>query len=1302
MLYTIKKSLIVLIVSLFIASCGGGGKSPVAALPSVSLESSDTEKLVDESITLTWSSSNATSCSASGSWSGSKSTSGSESVVVSNAGQLTYTLSCSGAGGSTSRSATVTGYQEFLGVSVDGYIRSADIFIDENDNFEADGNELATISGDDGSFELRYTDGNLVSLGGFDLDSGNLLDKLLLVNKLDSYVAFAAITPITTIMSFMETPGNIHASLGIDTSLDIAITDPVANMGDGSIYDYLYEKGNQATILVLALQNITNDLKETQDSSQDYFKAFTDALEASYAETEAKVDIESNAFITTVLDNVITSKTLEISDDNKSNTATALSALIPLIEVKGDTALNTALFNFATSTLQTDIKSIANGTAATEILSSYTSDIINYVATDQNVSADELTPNVIAVEDNATTDEDVTVEIAVLANDFYLSASPVSITVGAPSDGVASVTAGTVSYTPNANYFGSDSFEYTITQGDKSASTTVTVTITSVNDAPTFNNLLSEYSVAENLIDVTTVLVIDVEGDETSISVSGTDAASFQVSAGSVLSFVTAPDYETKVSYAATLTVTDGTDSAAQNITVSITDVNEPPVISSSTSFSAAENQTSIGSVSASDPESGAITFSLSGADASALSISSTGVLAFASAPNYESKNSYSTTVNVSDGSNLTAQDITLAVTDVNDAPVATPGSYYMNLLPKPETTGSITLLGTDEDGDVLTYSLVSNGSYGTASLSEATVTYTSSSSTQSISSESFTFKVNDGSVDSSEGTITISLKTDPLYKHQWHLNNTGQTNFATTAGTPGEDLNVDTAVVDGYTGAGVTIAVIDEGLEIAHEDLVANIVAGSWDFANSDTDPTNSANDGDHGTSVAGIAVAKGWNNIGGRGVAPNASLIGYNWLKNQTTSNQLQAWGSNPPVAVDVDINNMSYGSIGYGTDETTYALPSFLSSTYEDALKNGVDNLRGGKGAVYIKSSGNNFVTNATSDCGTDLSCAEATIDNNHTVPYIMVVGSLNGDGTKSSYSSPGSGLWASGFGGQYGYNSDNVVLAEGSTDTFKPAIMTTDQSGCTNGYVGSNGASFAYNAFQNNSGGNSENSSCNYTSTFNGTSSAAPTVAGVVALMLEANPELTWRDVKHIIATTADQILPSLSYTLIGVSQYEWETNSVGYKFHNWFGFGKVDAAEAVTTAKSYTANSRGAFVTTGHQSTGTINLAITRSGNTTSTITVTKPVDSNDVVEYVRVRIQLSHSIPKSIGLRLQSPDGTVVNIMQPYTNVGTNPSGTLFDIGVSALYGESLGGTWTLVANDYINDGTDGNLIKWGIEVYGN
>ena len=635
-------------------------------------------------------------------------------------------------------------------------------------------------------------------------------------------------------------------------------------------------------------------------------------------------------------------------------------------------------------------------------------------------------------------------------------------------------------------------------------------------------------------------------------------------------------------------------------------------------------------------------------------------------------------------------QSITVNITDVNEAPAASAASYNLNLLPQSQTSRTITLAGTDVDGDTLTYSIVSNGSYGTASLSGTTVTYQTSASTQSAQSESFTFKVNDGTVDSSAATISIDLRTDPLYQYQWHLNNTGQTNFASNAGTSGADLNVDTVISSGYTGNGVIVAVIDGGLEIAHEDLVDNIVTGSWDFVNSDQDPTGAGNVGRHGTSAAGLIAAKGWNNKGGRGVAPNASLIGYNYLESSTIGNQIKSWGIDPDVSVATDIFNMSYGT----TVDTGYTIPSYLDNDKKTALINGVSNLRGGKGAIYIQSSGNDYKTNATSDCGsTNFSCTELIADSRGAVPYIMQVGSLNAVGGISSYSTPGSGLWVSGFGGEYGNNASY-------TSSGKPAMMTVDLSGCTNGYVGSNGYT-QNNQFDNNSGDYSENSACNYTADFNGTSSSAPTVSGVVALMLEANPNLTWRDVKHILAGTADQV-GSASYTYGGVVQSEWETNTAGYKFHNWYGFGKVDAAEAVSNAASYTANSRGTFVKTNLTFSTTLNQSIVPSSTRTSAIPVTKPAGSNNFVEYVTVSVKFDHAVPKSVGIRLLSPGGTEVNIMQPFTTVTTNPSSVIFQIGVSSLYGEIIEGNWTIGLDDYVDDGVDGTFVYWGIEVYGN
>ena len=115
-----------------------------------------------------------------------------------------------------------------------------------------------------------------------------------------------------------------------------------------------------------------------------------------------------------------------------------------------------------------------------------------------------------------------------------------------------------------------------------------------------------------------------------------------------VLSFKEAPDYETKTSYSITLTLTDGTETVTKDITITITNVNDvAPEFTSEATFSAAENQTAIGTVTATDAEDDEVTFTISGDE---LAITTAGVLTFISAPDYETKSSYTATVTASDG----------------------------------------------------------------------------------------------------------------------------------------------------------------------------------------------------------------------------------------------------------------------------------------------------------------------------------------------------------------------------------------------------------------------------------------------------------------------------------------------------------------------------------------------------------------------------------------------------------------------------------------------------------------------------
>ena len=96
--------------------------------------------------------------------------------------------------------------------------------------------------------------------------------------------------------------------------------------------------------------------------------------------------------------------------------------------------------------------------------------------------------------------------------------------------------------------------------------------------------------------------------------------------------------------------------------------------------------------------------------------------------------------------------------------------------------------------------------------------------------------------------TTTESSTDDPLFTRQWHLLNNGQ-----LGGTVGEDCNVTPVWATGNKGDDVLVVVVDNGLQIAHHDLAANILAGqSYNYVDLSTDPSGA--DADHGTSVAGL----------------------------------------------------------------------------------------------------------------------------------------------------------------------------------------------------------------------------------------------------------------------------------------------------------------------------------------------------------------------------------------------------------------------------------------------------------------
>ena len=264
---------------------------------------------------------------------------------------------------------------------------------------------------------------------------------------------------------------------------------------------------------------------------------------------------------------------------------------------------------------------------------------------------------------------------------------------------------GVLTFNSAPDYETKTSYTATVTASDgtNSATQDITVNILDANDsAPVFTSSAG-FSAAENQKSIGTITTTDPDNDTVTYSLSGTDASSISINSSSgLLAFNSAPDYETKSSYSVTVTASDGTNSTAQTITVTITDVDDvAPVFTSNATFSAAENQTSIGTVTATDTDTddASITFSISGSE---LAITSGGVLTFASAPDYETKSSYSATVTASDGTNSSIQDITVSVTNVNEKPVITSASSFS----ADENQTDIGVITVEDDSDNLTFEL--------------------------------------------------------------------------------------------------------------------------------------------------------------------------------------------------------------------------------------------------------------------------------------------------------------------------------------------------------------------------------------------------------------------------------------------------------------------------------------------------------------------------------------------------------------------------------------------------------------------
>lgn len=483
-------------------------------------------------------------------------------------------------------------------------------------------------------------------------------------------------------------------------------------------------------------------------------------------------------------------------------------------------------------------------------------------------------------------------------------------------------------------------------------------------------------------------------------------------------------------------------------------------------------------------------------------------------------------------------------------------------------------------------------------------------------------------------------VPNDPFFPKQWHLLNTGQ-----RGGSAGADIRV-TNVWNSYRGAGVVVAVVDDGVAAAHPDLAGNVDDSlGIDVRDLDSDASPDPGEDWHGTAVAGLIAARAGNGLGGAGVAFESTLVPVRVLGGFSGDDEEAEALSYLPEAIQV--SNNSWGAEDDG--ETLGGAGKLVRAALEHGAKTG----RNGLGTIYVFAAGN----------GGELD-ENANYDTYGNSIYTIAVGAINDRGQRASYSEPGASL---------------AVVAPGGNDASRfQGITTTDLEG-EDGFNFTGAGSLAF----------PELDDLDFTENFSGTSAAAPIVSGVIALMLQANPGLGWRDVQEILLRTAAKVQ---------AADPQWFTNRAGFRFNPDFGAGLVDAGAAVQLAKSWS--------NLPLQATNMVdrpNLLLPIPTNSPAGIEVKFEVPAAQMrAEHVTVMTDILIGHRGTLALSLVSPSGIVAKLAAARSD--PNPDYNKYTFSSLYNWGENPSGTWTLRIADtglYPPRGPAAILRSARLQVYG-
>ncbi|WP_165937561.1 S8 family serine peptidase [Antarcticimicrobium sediminis] len=501
--------------------------------------------------------------------------------------------------------------------------------------------------------------------------------------------------------------------------------------------------------------------------------------------------------------------------------------------------------------------------------------------------------------------------------------------------------------------------------------------------------------------------------------------------------------------------------------------------------------------------------------------------------------------------------------------------------------------------------------------------------------------------------SIATFVPTDPLYPYQRHL----------------AALNGLETVWGDYTGAGVIVGVYDVSVDFHHQDLAGKEITGLFPLFRGERYAIDPNPNLTHGTGVAGLIAASA-NGEGAVGVAFDASLVSVGlqeWWENQKTplANALFE------TLQHVDVSNNSWGGFPtYSVGDPVTGSP-LVRAAYEEAAVSG----RYGLGTILVKAAGN------------ESSTAQAEYYN--TLREFILVGATSHAGVVLSYSNRGA----------------NLLVTAPVGVGFKTGTITTNNTHDVDW-----GAPYGLTNRQLSGVGDLVTDPTDYMY-FNGTSAAAPMVSGVVALMLEANPDLGWRDVQEILSLSAQQTGRDMDSPRERFAwQYNGDThwNGGGRHISNDYGYGEVDPLAAVRMAEVWSLFNTPATSANEEQVTSGPTPAVVHDvpgDGTALDLTAQIEAEGGFDIETVEVTVHIQADRIYDLQLTLVSPDGTEIALTDTersvYTPGKVAKDGLSWTFLVQHLRGEDADGSWTLRAEDTVDNDKSIQLSDFSITAYG-